>query len=440
MKPDFNKRYGTIALYAAGVVFLCIFFVFSVLHMDVVWGILTGILSVLTPILVGAMLAYVFCPIVRFFECHVYYKLDEKKKYRLKRVLSVISMFILVILFLLLMVTAVIPAVMLGYADLQIMSGLYIEILKEWLLGISFGADSMLTGYFETFIGYAIELIDKFYGAFFELTPDVTGVLTALVSALGDVVLGIILSIYFLFSKEKILAQFKKMVRAFLSRRKFGEFERSVRMTNEKFGGFLKGQLADAMIIGTLSYICLAIIGVPYYPLVSVLVGIASLIPVFGLLIGTLLGAMIIFLADPYSDRWFLLFMIVLYFVNKLMIRPKLMHTTVDASSVFMLTAIVIATGLVGVWGLVFGVPLFAVLYAFMHSLVNRKLEKRGVSAEPFEYYSTRAGKELYLEREEKHGHRKDTEIFQLGEDDDEDPVALRFEAADASSDLEFPQ
>ncbi len=440
MKPDFNKRYGTIALYAAGVVFLCIFAVFSVLHLDVVWGILTGIFSVLTPILLGAMLAYVLCPIVRFFETRVFYRLDEKKQYRLKRVLSVISMFILVILFLLLMISVVIPAVMLGYADLQIMSGMYVEVLKEWLRGISFGADSMLTVYFETFIGYAIDLIDKFYGALFELTPDVTGIAAALVSALGDVLLGIILSIYFLFSKEKILAQFKKMVRAFLSRRKFGEFERSVGMTNEKFGGFLKGQVADALIIGTLSYICLAIIGVPYYPLVSVLVGIAALIPVFGLLIGTLIGAMIIFLADPYSELWFVLFMVVLYFVNKLMIRPKLMHTTVDASSVFMLTAIVLATGFVGVWGLVFGVPLFAVLYAFMHSLVNRKLEKQGVSAEPFEYYATRAGKELYLEREAKHGHRKDAEIFQLGEDDDEDPVSLRFEAVDAASDLEFPQ
>jgi predicted PurR-regulated permease PerM len=323
------------------------------------------------------------------------------------------------------------------------MSNFYLDTLKEWLLGLSLGEDHVLSGYVETLIGYVIGLLDSIYGVFGQITPDIASLAGTLVSILGDVILGIILSIYFLFSKERILAQFKKTARAFLSRRKFGAFCRSVRVTNDKFGGFLKGQLADALIIGMLSYICLSIIGVPYYPLVSVFVGMSAFIPLFGLTIGTIIGAVIVLLADPLDALWFVIFMICLNLVNKHMIRPKIVRTMVDASSVFMLTAIILMTGIVGFWGLVFGVPVFAVLYAFIHSFVNRRLEKRGLSTDPYEYYATEAGKELYIEREMKKARRKrlgghldaTEEIFALQEDEEEhslqnsiEPSTIEFE------------
>lgn len=452
MKLDFNKRYTAIAKYCVLVLLACIFAVFIILRFERFRNGLVSVFSVLSPIMIGALLAYVLSPIVTFFERYVYYKLDKKKKYRLKRVLSVVSMFILVIIFMLVLVLNLIPAVLRGYADITDMSGLYLETLKDWLLGLSFGEGHMLNGYLDTFIGYIIELLDRVYGMFGNFAlPDIASLAGSIVSLLGDVVLGIILSIYFLFSKEKILAQFKKTVRALLSRRKFGSFVRSVKMTNDKFGGFLKGQLADSLIIGTLGYICLSIIGVPYYPLVSVLVGVASFIPVFGILIGTGLGAVIILLADPFDALWFLIFMFCLYLVNKYVIKPKVVRTNVDASSVFMLTAIIIMTGIVGFWGLILGVPVFAVLYAFLHSFINKRLGKRGLATDSYEYYATKAGKELFIEREFKKSRRKRVrgrsdeaaEIFNLQDDEHEEENGLfSFDekSEDVSFETEFPQ
>jgi predicted PurR-regulated permease PerM len=443
MKPHFNKRYTLIAKYCVFVMLACIFAIYVFLHFGVFVGFLWNAISVLSPILIGSMLAYVFSPLVGFFEKRVYHGLDSKKKYRLKRVLSVVSTFAIIITFLILLVLRLIPSVLRGYADLMEMSNFYLDTLKEWLLGLSLGEDHVLSGYVETLIGYVIGLLDSIYGVFGQITPDIASLAGTLVSILGDVILGIILSIYFLFSKERILAQFKKTARAFLSRRKFGAFCRSVRVTNDKFGGFLKGQLADALIIGMLSYICLSIIGVPYYPLVSVFVGMSAFIPLFGLTIGTIIGAVIVLLADPLDALWFVIFMICLNLVNKHMIRPKIVRTMVDASSVFMLTAIILMTGIVGFWGLVFGVPVFAVLYAFIHSFVNRRLEKRGLSTDPYEYYATEAGKELYIEREMKKARRKrlgghldaTEEIFALQEDEEEhslqnsiEPSTIEFE------------
>ena len=125
------------------------------------------------------------------------------------------------------------------------------------------------------------------------------------------------------------------------------------------------------------------------------------------------------------------------------MIRPKVVRTMVDASSVFMLTAIILMTGIVGFWGLVFGVPVFAVLYAFIHSFINKRLSKRGLSTDSYEYYATDAGKELYIEREMKKARRKrlgghldaTEEIFALQEEDEEhslqnsiEPSTIEFE------------
>ncbi len=408
MKTDQNKRRMTIAAYCALVLMACILFVFIILNLDRVWACLMWIVSILAPILIGAMLAYIFSPLASFFEVKLFYKVGERKNYRLKRVLSVIVTYLIVISLLVLLTVKLIPAVLRGYADLAIMSELYLEELKDWLLGFSLGEGNILGGYFDKMIEYIVGLLDSIYGVFDNFSPDITAIADMLVGILGDVVLGIILSIYFLFSKDRFLAQFKKIARALLSRRKFGAFCRSVQMTNDKFGGFLKGQLADALIVGTITYVCLLIIGVPYYPLVSVLVGVSAFVPLFGLVLGAIFGSIIILLADPLDALWFALYMVGLHLVNKHMIKPLVVRTGADASSVFMLTAIIITTGFVGFWGLIIGVPVFAVLYAFLHSFINRRLSKRGLPTDSGAYYATLTGRELYEERQhKKERHRR---------------------------------
>ncbi|MBQ9747351.1 MAG: AI-2E family transporter [Clostridia bacterium] len=425
-----NKRYMTIAVYSALVLMACIFFVFLILNLDRVWSLLRWLVSVLSPILIGAMLAYAFSPLVTLFETKVFCKRSGKPNYRLSRALAVLATYLIVISLMVLLVMNLIPSVLRGYADLADMSELYLETLKGWLRGFSLGDTHALGGYFDKVIEYIVGLLDSVYGIFDIFTPDITAVVGTLVSILGDVVLGVILSIYFLFAKDLVLAQFKKAARALLGRRKFGAFCRSVRMTNDKFGGFLKGQLVDALIVGSLTYVCLLIIGVPYYPLVSVIVGLSAFIPLFGMIIGAIIGAGIILLADPLDALWFALYMIGLHMVNKHMIKPKVVRTGADASSVFMLTALIVTTGLVGFWGLIIGVPVFAVLYAFLHSGINRRLSRRGLPTDSGAYYETEAGKELYEERQHKRErHRRlggytDTSetLFEPTEEDGDDP------------------
>ena len=405
MKLDWNKRYTTIAIYAFLVIFCVILCVFFFLDFGTFARLFARVLSIFRPILYGVLITYILCPMVRFFEKRVFSPLDKKRHYHLKRILSVICAFIFVVLVLILFIWRVLPQVFRGYADLQNRSGFYLATVKEWLLGLSVG-EGAIAGYLQRIIEYATGLLDNIYSSFGSILPDVAGVAGALVGVLQDLLLGIILAIYFLFSKERLIAQIKKAAHALLGRAKYTVCAKGATLADNKFGGYIKGQLADALIVGTLCFVCTFIIGIPYYPLVSVLVGISCIIPVFGLTIGTLVGALIILLTSPIDMLWFILFMIVLHQVNKRMIRPHLVHSSGDASAAFMFTAIIIMTGLLGFWGLIIGVPVFAILYTLLSSYVDRRLARKGLSTDIYEYYSTETGKELHLEEEAKKKRR----------------------------------
>lgn len=417
MKPEFNKRNNTLALYATGVVFAVILCVFAFFHFSEVLKIATKFLGVFQPIIYGATIAYLLCPFIKFFERRVFRAMTQKKLFGLSRVLSVVMVFLLVVIFIVIFCWLILPRVLAGYAELQQMADLYIESLKEWLLGLSVG-ETFFSAYITKLLEYIVGLIEKLYHSISGSIPDVMAIATMLVGVLGDVLLGIILSIYFLLARERLLAQSKKLLRAFLNTEKYRLMAKSVRIADRNFGGYVKGQIADALVIGVLSYFCLLIIGVPYYPLVSTLVGIATLIPVFGTLIGTVIGALIIFLANPVLSLCFVIFMIVLHEINKRMIRPYIIRVGVDASTMFMFAAIIIMTGLIGLWGLAIGVPVFAILYAFLHSAVDKRLTNKGLSADPLDYYHTDAGKQLFIEREAKRSRRKRGEKEEEADED----------------------
>lgn len=406
MKIEWNKRYTTIAIYAFLVIFFVTAFVFFLLDFDSFWNTASKFLSVFNPIFCGIGITYLLSPFLRFFENRVFSGLDRKGKYRLKRTLSVICTLIFVVLALVLFFWRILPMVFRGYADLQTMSGLYLEMLQTWLLGLSYG-DGAWAGYMEKIVEYAVEMLSKIYGTFSSVIPDVSVVAGAAFGVLKTIFLGAILSIYFMLSKERLLAQIKKTMRALLDDNGYLSFARGANLTDKKFGGYVKGQLADALIMGTICFLCTFIIGVPYYPLVSTLFGIFCVIPVLGPVIGMLIGALIILLADPLEMLWFMIFMIVLIQVNKHMIRPLVIRSGVDASSVFMFTSIVIMMGILGFWGLIIGVPIFTILYAVLRDWVEKRLLKKGLATDVYAYFSTDAGRELHLENERKNKKRR---------------------------------
>lgn len=401
MKIDFNRNYTMIALYALIVVLCGILLVFAFSNFGVMWTYLVDFLSIFTPIFYGMFIAYLIYPLVKFFERRVFRILHEKRKYGLARVLSVVSVFFIVIAVVGLFCWLVLPHIIEGYVDLQKMSSMYIKGMKAWIFSLSDGMGE-LSGYISKFSEYFVGLLENFYAYIVGLFPDLMAMASSLIGVVTDLFLGVILSIYFILAKERLHAQIKKMLRAFLNTEKYRFLSKSASLADKNFGGYIKGQLADSLIVGVVAYVCLMVVGVPYFPLISTVLGVANLIPVVGFLVGVIVCALIIFLANPSAVIWFVLLTIVLHFINSKMIRPYIIRVGVDASTMFMFAAIIIMTGLIGFWGLMIGVPVFVILYTVLHSEVDKRLGKKGLPIDQIDYYETEAGRELYRERESK--------------------------------------
>ncbi|MBE6665501.1 MAG: AI-2E family transporter [Ruminococcaceae bacterium] len=405
MKINFNRNYTIIALYALVVILCGVLFVFAFSNFGAVWKYIVNFFSIFMPIFYGMFIAYLIYPMIKFFERRVFRGLLRKKRYGLARALSLVCVFLILIVSIVLFCWLILPHIIEGYVDLQKRSSVYIEDMKTWLFSL---AEDMgeLSGYVTKLMEYFIGLMENFYAYIVGLFPDIMTLAPVLISFVTDFFLGVVLSIYFILAKEKLHAQMKKMLRAFFNTEKYRFIYRSARLADRNFGGYIKGQIADSIIVGILSYICLMVIGVPYFPLISTIMGFANLIPVVGLLLGIVVGALIIFLANPHAVIWFALLMLVLHIINAKMIRPYIIRVGVDASTMFMFAAIIIMTGLIGFWGLMIGVPVFVILYTVLHSEVDKRLGKKGLSTEQADYYETVAGKELYREREYKRMRR----------------------------------
>ena len=428
MKINFNKQYTTVATHALLVILCGVLGVFTFTHFREVWARVVDFLNIFMPIFYGMAIAYLIYPIVKFFERKVFRRLNQKKLYGLARVLSIVIVFLIVIVFIVLFCLLILPHIVEGYLDLQQMSNMYIMSLQEWLFDVAASAGDF-SGYLTKLLEYVIGLMENLYEYVMGLFPDISGMVPALISFATNFFLGIVLSIYFLLAKERLHAQVKKFLCAFLNTKKYRFFSQSARLADKNFGGYIKGQIADALVMGVISYFCLMLIGVPYFPLLSTIIGIAGLIPVIGSLLGTIIGALIIFLAKPSAVILFVAFMIILYWVNTKMIRPYMIRVGVDASTMFMFAAIIIMTGLIGFWGLVVGVPVFVILYTILHSEVDKRLKQKGLSVNQSDYYETEAGRDLYREREYKRMRKARTMKKEESFQDTEEFLTIKDEA-----------
>ena len=433
MKINFNKQYTMIAIYALLVILCGILCVFTLTHFGDVWAKVVDFLNIFMPIFYGMAIAYLIYPVVRFFERKVFRRLNEKKRYGLARVLSIVIVFLMAIAFIILFCWLILPHIIEGYVDLQERSNVYIKGMRDWLFNIA-ASSGKLSGHVTKLLEYFVELMEGFYDYIIALFPDVKSMVPALLNFITNFFLGIVMSIYFLLAKEKLHAQIKKIMRAFLNTKRYRLVSRSIRLADKNFGGYIKGQIADSVIMGIVSYVCLMLIGVPFFPLISTIVGACSLIPVVGSLIGTIIGALVIFLVSPPAVIWFVIFMIVLYQINIRMIRPYVIRVGVDASTMFMFASIVIMTGLIGFWGLVIGVPIFVILYTVLHSEVDKRLQMKGLPVDQVDYYATEAGKELYREREYRRMRKERTARKDELAEDKEDFILVKKEGNSAEN------
>ena len=245
----------------------------------------------------------------------------------------------------------------------------------------------------------AIEvLIKKFRDTFMEWTENdlmpMVGEYMAQISmgvyitlrTLLNLLIGIIVCVYFLNSKELFKAQTKKLISATMNKEKSDEIFEFAYFTNRTFGGFVNGKLIDSLIIGILCFILMTIFKLPYTILVSTIVGVTNFIPFFGPFIGAIPSALIICLASPVKALYFLLLVLGLQQFDGNILGPKILGGTTGLSSFWVMFAIIVGGGLFGFTGMVLGVPVFAVIYYYFSRYIKKRLARKNLPTETAEY------------------------------------------------------
>ena len=206
------------------------------------------------------------------------------------------------------------------------------------------------------------------------------------VKAVFNAIIGLIISVYVLMTKEKFIGQAKKIIYA-IFRPRYGNVVMEVfRKADDVFGGFFIGKIIDSLIIGCICFVGLAILRMPYVALISVIVGVTNIIPFFGPYIGAIPSFILIFLVDPMKGVYFIIFIIILQQVDGNVIGPKILGNTTGLSPFWVIFAILLFGGSFGVIGMLFGVPIFAMIYYIVKRIVEHILKKRRLPEETEQY------------------------------------------------------
>ena len=198
------------------------------------------------------------------------------------------------------------------------------------------------------------------------------GAAASIVSGLVNVLLGFVFALYLLAKKEVVAAHLKNLIVTVLPQKKAQRLLSITALTNQVFTNFVSGQLTEAVIIGVLCFFGMLILGIPYAGAVSMFVAVTSLVPIFGAWIGGGLGAFLILLANPVKAVWFVIFLLILQQVEGNLIYPRVVGKSVGLPGLLVLMAVTMGGEAFGILGMLFSVPVCAVLYSLYLEFIKK--------------------------------------------------------------------
>ena len=387
-----NVKWGLTAFLVILCGILIFFAVYRFAAVQKLVGVITGILA---PFIYGLVMAYLLCPIYNFTVSNTYSLLNRgQRKFSkalpvAKGVGTVVALAVMIIV-----VTGILWMIIPGLIDsiVKIIDILPSSMnqLMHWLdlkLQNFPIAQTRIDSWINHFTENAIQFVtEKVLPEYTTIATSVSAGLLGVFTALKNIFVAIIICAYFLNSKDLFAAQSKKVIVAFFSEHTAKEILEGASFTNKTFGGFINGKIIDSLIIGLLCFVCMTIFGWEYTLLISCIVGITNIIPFFGPFIGAVPSALLLLMVDPHQCLWFLVFILALQQFDGNILGPKILGDSTGLASFWVLFAVLVGGGLFGFIGMVIGIPVFAVIYAYATRGINRRLEKRGFSTNISDY------------------------------------------------------
>jgi len=366
-------------------VFVAILLYCGLMQTDKVLSIFNAVKKMLSPFIVGGVIAFILNVPMRLFEK----MLGKIKNFGLRRTLAITLTFVFVALIIGVVILLLVPAITETTADLgPTLKKFFTEDLVDW-------ANSVVKKYpqlksiFSSFVDGGIKWDSIIMQLLGFLGTGVGAVLTGITSVasflgtlLMDVFVTVVFAVYCLSQKEVLARQGRKLLYACLRENHADEIVRILRMTNSTFSNFLSGQCIEVVILGSMFAVSMAIFKMDYIALISVLIAMTAFIPIVGAWIGCIVGAFLMLVTSPIQAVWFVVLFLVLQQIENHLIYPKVVGNSIGLSGMWVLIAVAVGGAVFGVAGMFLMIPVTSVIYTLISEKTNKKVAKKAIDPE----------------------------------------------------------
>lgn len=368
-KPQTNLDYLAIVLIAVA-------FYMMLMNAQTFLNALSGVLNILSPFAGGVVIAYCLNPIVKGLMKHVFR--GNQKLLGLAMLIAYLFGLAIVVLLMVLIVPQTISSIMMFYQNFDGYAKNLIAMLQDLDARYPTVDLSLTITAVENLNATMSDLLAIVVKAVTDRVPQIIGYVSGMATSLVAVFTAIVSSIYLLLQKNQLLRHARVLTRAFLPKSAAETTLRICHDANRNFGGFFAGKIVDSAIIGVMTFVSMQMLGLSYAPLISIIVGITNIIPVFGPFIGAVPGALILLFLEPMQALIFLVLILVIQQLDGNVIGPMILGDSIGISALWVLFAIVVGGDLFGLVGMVVGVPLFATVYGILRSAARHCLREKG--------------------------------------------------------------
>lgn len=393
LKIRWKNQYIKWGLTALLVIMGSIMFYYLLFHSSNIVSAFNVVVRIMMPVVFGFILAYLLTPVLNTIEQKIMYPLrkvlklkDGPKTHKRIRMLSVLITTLLFYMIIHLLVSMLVSQIVPSIQNIVSNFDTYVTNFTTWM--------NQLLADNPDIKDYAVNLINRYsvelerflnetvLSKSSELIKTVSLGVLGIFKTLWNFIIGFIISIYLLGSKEKFAVQAKKLVYACYNSDSANVIINNFRFAHNTFIGFISGKILDSLIIGMLCFIGTTLMQTPYAVLISVIIGVTNIIPFFGPFLGAIPSTILILVVDPMHPLnciYFVIFILILQQVDGNIIGPKILGDSTGLSGFWVIFAITLFGGLFDVLGMIVGVPIFAIIYAAVRSHVNSALIKKNM-------------------------------------------------------------
>ena len=355
----------------------------AVVKLDVLLEGIFFLLSIVRPFIYGAAIAFLLNIPIKAIEKSLFSKAKNPKVEKVKRPASIFLAFAAVVLVIVFVTVTVVPQVTKTMIELGNKIPKFLADVQIWLEEL-FASQPQLIALLEEFdpaetnwdsiVDTVIDFLQNGLGSVVSSTVTVA---STIIGGVVNLFVALVFSFYILSQKEKLGSQFRRILHAYFPQKVYDKVLEVTSLAGRNFSSFITGQCMEAVILGTMFVITMALFGFPYAVMVGVLIAFTALIPIVGAFIGCFVGAFLIMVDDPVKAIWFLVLFIVLQQIEGNLIYPHVVGNSVGLPSIWVLAAVTIGGSLMGVVGMLIFIPILSTVYALLREDVNERNGKK---------------------------------------------------------------